>query len=203
MEERDMNMDTKPAAAYRSAEALGRRSKACLNCNRIEIGRSFTKISRARVFFGLFFVYAPIVFLPLFLLSGLLVHIHLRLMGARNLKTLRDFLPAWSSHRYAYKTQITMRDGPKLAFWIRSRAFWLFNCTWYCPVSVAVLEWNAYLVKAVENWWCPFHHSRKPNYDTSSLDLSFWHVSENVRQLHPDDRDNAIWNQPAGTRPAE
>ncbi|HEX8167440.1 MAG TPA: hypothetical protein VF601_16860 [Beijerinckiaceae bacterium] len=198
-----MNMDMKPAAAYRSAEALGGPSKACLSCSRIEIGKPFKTISKARVFFGLFFVYAPIVFLPLFVFSGLLVHVHLRLMGARNLKTLRDFLPERSSHRYSYKTQVTVREGPKLAFWSRHRAFWIFNCTWYCPVSVAVIEWNAYLVKAVENWWCPFHHAKKPNYDTSALDASFWHISSNVQELHPDDRDNPIWNEEAGARRGE
>jgi hypothetical protein len=54
----------------------------------------------------------------------------------------------------------------------------MFNCT-FCPVSVAVLERNAYLVKAVENFWCPFHHSKKPDYSGSSLDLT--HPSANVK----------------------
>jgi hypothetical protein len=168
--------------------------KPCQNCTRIEIGEPFRAASRARVFFGLFFVYAPIVFLPFFVVSALLVYAHLRFMGAQNLKTLRDFLPDWKSHRYSYKTQIVTKDGPWLAFWSRARAFWMFNCTFYCPVSVAVLEWNAYLVKAVENFWCPFHHSKKPDYSSSSLDYSFWHMSRDVQQLHPSDRDNPIWN---------
>jgi hypothetical protein len=70
----------------------------------------------------------------------------------------------------------------------------MFNCTFYCPVSVAVIEWNAYLVKAVENFWCPFHHSKKADYKGSSLDYSFWHLSKDVQQLNPSDRENPIWN---------
>ena len=193
-------MDSSSQAMFERAGELKDQStvahspKACQSCTRIEIGRQFRAVSRARVFFGLFFVYAPVVLLPVFVLSGLLVYAHLRLMGAQNLKTLRDFLPEWQSHRYSYKTQITVRDGPGLAFWSRLRAFWMFNCTFYCPVSVAVIEWNAYLVKAVENFWCPFQHSKKADYKGSSLDYSFWHLSKDVQQLNPSDRENPIWN---------
>ena len=168
--------------------------KPCLCSTRLVIGEPYRAVPRVRVFFGLFFVCAPVVFLPLFVISALLVYTHLRLMGAQNLKTLRDFLPEWKSHRYSYKTQITVQDGPWLAFWGRARAFWIINCTLYCPVSVAVLEWHSYLIKAVENWWCPFHHSKKPTYASSPLDCSYWHVSRDVEQLHPSDRQNPIWN---------
>jgi hypothetical protein len=68
-------------------------------------------------------------------------------------------------------------------------------------VSVAVIEWNAYLVKAVENWWCPFHHSKKATYDTALLDSSYWHISRNAQQLHPSDRDNPIWAHGAEKQP--
>src|SRR5215213_4102075 len=54
--------------------------KVCQACSRIEIAEAYVAASRPRVFLGLFFVYAPIVFLPLVMLSGFLVHIHLRFM---------------------------------------------------------------------------------------------------------------------------
>jgi hypothetical protein len=168
--------------------------KACESCARIEIRRSFEAVSPARVFVGLIFIYAPIVFLPLYLLSGLSVYIHLRLLGASNLKTLRDFMPDPASHRYTFKTQVVYDAAPALAFWTRLRAFWIFNCTFYCPTSVAVLEWNTHLVKAVENWWCPFHHSKKATYAGSALDSSFWHQSDDVHKLHPEDKANPLWS---------
>lgn len=172
-------------------------SKACQSCARIDIGVHYTKISPWRVFVGLPFVYLPILAMPFILLGGGLVYLHLRMMGARNLKTLRDFLPAWDSHRYRYKTQIVRRNSHPLARWARARAYWIFNCTLYCPFSVAALEWTTYLTKAVENWWCPFVHQQKPNYAGSAVDYSSWHVSKDNAQLHPEDRDNPIWNREA------
>jgi hypothetical protein len=178
--------------------------KACQSCARIDIGVHYVKISPWRVFAGLPFVYLPILALPIILLGAGLVYVHLRMNGARNLKTLRDFLPAWESHRYRYKTQIVKRDVHPLARWTRTRAYWFFNCTLYCPFSVATLEWAAYLTKAVENWWCPFAHQQKPNYAGSAIDYSFWHSSQDVAQLNPEDRDNPIWNRDTaqGPRPA-
>jgi hypothetical protein len=193
MREQHGTIELEPAAP-RPARAGAART--CEGCERIEIGRSFEKASPARVFVGLIFVYLPIVFLPLYILSGLSVYVHLRIMGARNLKTLRDFMPDPASHRYSRKTQIVYDGAPAVAFWTRLRAFWLFNCTFYCPTSVAVLEWNTYLVKAVENWWCPFHHGKKGNYAGSALDSTFWHQTDDVHKLHPDDKANPIWSPP-------
>ena len=52
-----------------------------------------------------------------------------------------------------------------------------------------------YLVTIVENWWCPFHHDKKSEYADAAIDQSYWHIYEVERaKLHPDDRDNAIWN---------
>lgn len=86
-------------------------------------------------------------------------------------------------------------------FWydvhLRLKAFWLFNCTMYRPVSVAYREWLAYMVKVEENWWCPFAHETKKNYAVASIDYSCWHASEQAKQLHPDDQDNPIWNKEA------
>jgi hypothetical protein len=187
------NLDNAALGIPEGASTLPR-PKACQACNRIEIAQGFVAASRTRAFAGLFFVYAPIIFLPLFILCGSSVYIHLRLMGAQNLKTLRDFMPNAASHRYSYKTQITNEDSPSVAFWTRLRAFWIFNCTFYCPTSVAVLEWNTYLVKAVENWWCPFNHSKKTSYASSPLDSSYWHQTADVQKLHAEDRANPIWN---------
>ena len=74
----------------------------------------------------------------------------------------------------------------------RFRTFWLFNCTWYCPISVALLEWCSYLVKVVEVWWCPFHHSKKEDY--VPISQSFWHLNpKNKAKMHPEDRDNPMF----------
>jgi hypothetical protein len=175
-------------------------TKACASCDRVAIGVNYKKVSPVRIFFGLFFVYAPILLLPFILLGGLLVYAHLRLIGAENLRTLGSFLPARETHRYSYKTQIVYRDINPLARWARARSFWLFNCTMYCPFSVASLEWTTYLTKVVENWWCPFRHERKPHYAGSAIDYSFWHMSRDVAQLAPEDRDNPIWNKDAAGR---
>ncbi len=76
-----------------------------------------------RTFFAMPFVCLPIILIPFVLLSGLLVHIHLRLSGAESLRTLRSFMPEWESHRYRYKNQLIRESGPKQAFWIHSRFF--------------------------------------------------------------------------------
>ena len=77
----------------------------------------------------------------------------------------------------------------------QSKIFWMFNCTWYCPSSVALFEWHAYLVKLVENWWCPFTHGTKETYENACIDKSFWHVSPNdIDKLEKEDRENTIWN---------
>jgi len=170
-------------------------AKACASCTRVDIGVHYKQVSPWRVFVGLPFLYLPILVMPFILLGGGLIYIHLRLMGAQNLKTLLDFLPAWDSHRYSYKTQIVKNDCHWLARWSRARAYWIFNCTFYCPFSVASLEWTTYLTKVVEIWWCPFGHAQKPNYANAAIDYSYWHVSKDIAQLHPEDRENPIWNK--------
>lgn len=172
--------------------------RACQNCDRIIISRRYMRHRKTRTMAGMIFVYIPILFLPFILISAWSVYLHLRITGAENLKTLGDFLPDRASHRYSYKTQITFKGGAKAAIWSRTRAFWIFNCTWYCPFSVGLLEWFAYLVKAVENWWCPFGHARVDAYAGSSIDRSYWHDAANLDQLHPDDRDNPIFADPDG-----
>jgi hypothetical protein len=143
---------------------------------------------------GLLFVYLPILTLPFVFLSAYLTYYHLKLIGGENIKTLSDFLPARSSHRYTLKNQITMDGSFKLSL-AQSKLYWILNCTWYCPVSVALFEWHAYLVKLVENWWCPFTHEKKESYNNAKIDKSFWHIyPEDAIKLEPEDRDNEIWN---------
>ena len=174
--------------------------RACQNCDRVIIAREYAKISPLRVFAGLIFIYGPIIFLPFILLPAFLVYVHLRIMGAKDLKTLRNFLPAWDSHRYKYKSQIVSHRSSRMAFWTRGRLYWIFNCTWYCPFSIGVLEWFTYLVKVVENWWCPFAHGRKPHYADAAIDFSYWHNPADAAKLHPADRVNPIWNQDADAK---
>ena len=85
-------------------------------------------------------------------------------------------------------------DGYFKFSFAQSRLYWIVNCTLYCPYSVALLEWHAYLVKAVENWWCPFSHKNKDNYKNASIDQSFWHIyPAEVVKLHEDDKSNPIF----------
>jgi hypothetical protein len=76
------------------------------------------------------------------------------------------------------------------------KLFWILNCTWYCPYSVALFEWHTYLVKLVENWWCPFGHEKKVDYNDAKIDQSFWHIyPHDAAQMHEDDLNNPIWNE--------
>lgn len=169
--------------------------KACETCtNRVEIGKNHNQMSVPRRAIGLFFVYAPIITLPFVFASAYMTYFHLWLVGAKNVKKFSDYLPAKESHRYTMKNQITMKPsfGVSLS---QYKLYWILNCTWYCPVSVAVFEWHAYLVKLVENWWCPFTHEKKEGYANAKIDKSFWHIyEEDIVKLNPEDRDNPIWN---------
>ncbi len=169
--------------------------KACDSCSgRAEIGKNHQKVPVLQRTIGLIFVYLPILTLPFVFLSAYLTYYHLKLIGGENIKTLSDFLPARSSHRYTLKNQITMDGSFKLSL-AQSKLYWILNCTWYCPVSVALFEWHAYLVKLVENWWCPFTHEKKESYNNAKIDKSFWHIyPEDAIKLEPEDRDNEIWN---------
>ncbi|MEQ1544944.1 hypothetical protein [Methyloglobulus sp.] len=170
--------------------------KACDSCsNRVEIGKNHNQMPVWRRTIGLFFVYAPIVTLPFIFASAYMTYFHLWMVGAKNVKKFTDYLPAKESHRYNMKNQITME--PSFGFSLSQyKLYWILNCTWYCPVSVAVFEWHAYLVKLVENWWCPFAHEKKEGYSNAKIDKSFWHIyQEDVVKLESEDRDNPIWNE--------
>ena len=129
-------------------------------------------------------------------LSATLTYIHLRMVGAKNLLNIKDFLPARKSYRYTRKTQPLMKKRYFFTVHVRSAIFWMFNCTRYCPYSVALFHWHTYLVKVVENFWCPFEHDKKKSYAEGAIDKSYWHqLKEDEAKMHPDDRINPIWNK--------
>lgn len=184
--------------------------KECESCRsdrkgieRVQIGKQHRQLSFGRRFFGVWLIYLPVITLPIVFFSAYLSYWHLRLMGAKNLKPLSEFLPSRKSYRYTMKSQITMQPGYKLSP-TQTRLFWIFNCTWYCPISVGLFEWHAYLVKVVENWWCPFSHDMKEqHYREAAIDQSFWHIyPEDIGKLEQQDRDNPIWNE-SGKTPVE
>lgn len=168
--------------------------------DRVVIGKGFTKISFWRLIVGVPLIYIPaIITVPFVFIGVFLVRAHLRLLGARNLKTYKDFLPARKSYRYSLKNQITAKGKFGLGLWLRSKLYWFYNCGIYCPYSVALFEYMSYLVKIVENWWCPFDHDKKSNYANAPIDKSYWHLSKEGRaKLHKDDLECSIWNDEKG-----
>jgi hypothetical protein len=168
---------------------------------RVQIGRNFDETPRWRFLVGIPLIYVPILLgiVPM-ILCAFLVRTHLGMVGACNLKSYwKDFVPSWISHRYTRKNQIVsdkLIDRFKsLDFITKSKFFWIFNCKLYCPLSVALLAYLLYLVKVVEQWWCPFGHDRKHTYADAPIDKSFWHANGDVGLLHPDDRKNPSWNE--------
>jgi hypothetical protein len=172
--------------------------KACDTCDRVEIGKNHRQVPVLQRAVGMVLVYTPIITLPFCFLSAYMTYWHLRMVGGKNIKTFSDFLPDRKSHRYTLKSQITMNGAFKVSP-VQSRLYWILNCTWYCPVSVALFEWHAYLVKLVENWWCPFGHEKKETYNNAKIDQSFWHIyPEELANLDKEDKDNPIWNEAVG-----
>jgi hypothetical protein len=169
--------------------------------DRIEIGKIYIdEYKKKRVvcvlkgIIGVPLIYLPVFLLPFAALSAWIVYLHLRLMGAQNLKTFSDFVPDFSTYRYKIKEQITMTSWTNP--FVKIRWYWLFNCALYCPYSVGVCAWHTYLVKVVENWWCPFSHEKRNTYADAPVDKSFWHIFEKeAEKLHPDDLNNPIWNE--------
>jgi len=169
--------------------------KACEQCaaDRVRIGENHTKMSVISRTIGLIFIYLPILTFPFIVLSAYWTYYSLILCGAKNVKKWSDYLPEKSSHRYTMKNQITM-DGSFKYSLAQSKLYWILNCTVYCPYSVALFEWHSYLVKVVENWWCPFAHGEKENYKNGSIDKSFWHIyPEDAKKLDEEDVSNPIF----------
>ena len=173
-------------------------AKTCEQCRpqRTAIGKTFYSLPAWRRYLGSLLIYLPLFFsLPFVVLGALILYAHLRTLGAKDLRGFRKFLPKGSSFRYSHlRDQITFKFDPT-APWASIKLFWAFNCNFYCPFSVALYEWSTYLVKTVENFWCPFFHERKATYGDSAIDQSYWHIQlENRAKLHPDDRECQIWN---------
>lgn len=167
--------------------------------DRVKIAEEFKKKSKLRTFLGVIFIYLPIlVTIPFIILGILLVKLHLKNMGASNIKSYWDFVPSWISFRYHYENQITYESGTNWTHLRYYRFYWIFNCNIYCPMSIAAFKYMAYLISIVENWWCPFDHDKKSEYKTSAIDKSYWHLYEKeLNKLHPYDRENIIWNEDA------
>lgn len=165
------------------------------------IGRTFPKIPIfPRIVIGTPLIYLPILTtIPFVVVGVFIVRWHLWMLGARNIKSYWEFVPKWVTHRYVYATQPVASDNP-LDF-AHYKWFWIFNCKVYCPLSVALFRYAVYLIKIVENWWCPFAHERKGEYCDASIDYSFWHVFPELnKRLDPEDRDNPIWNRDTVTK---
>jgi len=164
---------------------------------RVTIGANFLQQPTWKKAVGIPLIYFPLITTTPFVLLGvLLVRIHLKYVGAMNIRSYWDFVPAWISHRYRNDNQIIYTTG---STWYNLRAhrfYWIFNCKLYCPLSVALFRYAAYLVMIVENWWCPFSHDKKQEYVEGAIDKSYWHLhTQEQERLHPDDRDNPIWNK--------
>ena len=131
---------------------------------RVIIGANYLQQPMWKKAVGVPLVYFPLITTTPFVLLGvLLVRTHLKYVGAMNIRSYWDFVPAWISHRYRNDNQIIYTTG---SAWYNLRAhrfYWIFNCKLYCPLSVALFRYAAYLVMIVENWWCPFTHDQNRN----------------------------------------
>jgi len=164
--------------------------------DRVVIGRNYENQPAWKRYLGVPLIYLPLIItVPFVIIGVILVRIHLYYVGGMNIRSYWSFVPAWISHRYRYTDQITYQSETNRYHFRYYRWYWLFNCKVYCPMSVALFYYMTYLVRIVENWWCPFHHDKKTEYSESAIDQSYWHIFEVERsKLHPDDRDNMIWN---------
>ena len=162
--------------------------------DKVQIGGNYARQPFWKVILGVPLVYLPIITTVPFVVVGiLLVKTHLKYVGGMDIKSYWDFVPAWVSHRFDNDQQPAISISPfNLAHY---RFFWIFNCKHYCPLSVALFSYATYLVKIVENWWCPFAHDRKESYAVGAIDKSFWHVyPKELEKLDPEDRENPIWS---------
>jgi len=164
---------------------------------RVKIGCNFRNQPYWKLVLGVPLIYLPIVTtIPFVLIGILLVKTHLKYIGGTNIKSYWEFVPSWVSHRYRHENQITFTSRAGAFNPARYRYYWIFNCKLYCPMSVALFRYAAYLVKIIENWWCPFAHDLKHEYAEGAIDKSFWHIYANeLESLHPEDRNNTIWDE--------
>jgi hypothetical protein len=163
--------------------------------DRVRIGCNYVKQPFWKVILGVPLIYLPIITtVPFVIIGVVLVKTHLTYVGGMEIRPYWDFVPAWNSHRYRNDLQPTINIR-----WFHPahyKFFWVMNCKHYCPMSVALFKYAAYLVEIVENWWCPFAHGKKQEYTSGAIDKSFWHMfPRECAKLHPDDRNNPLWNE--------
>lgn len=163
---------------------------------RVIIGRNFAQQPAWKRYLGVPLVYLPLVFtIPFMLVGVILIRSHLHFVGGMNIRSYWSFTPTWLSHRYRNAEQPIFHTDTTRWQFRAYRWFWVFNCKLYCPLSVALFSYSVYLVKIVENWWCPFGHDKKSDYSEGAIDQSYWHIfPAEYAALHPEDRDNIIWN---------
>lgn len=174
--------------------------------SRVSIGSNFDQQPLWKVYLGVPLIYLPILTtIPFMILGVWIIKSHLKYIGGMNIRSYWEFVPEWASHRYKLGDQIVYSTGAKWYNLREHKLYWIFNCKLYCPLSVALFRYAAYLVMIVENWWCPFGHDKKAEYAEGAIDKSYWHLHAVERErLHPDDLNNPIWNEAAGgeTTPA-
>lgn len=165
--------------------------------SRVIIGRNYEKQPLWKKYFGVPFIYLPIIIMiPFVILGTLIIRFHLTVIGGMNIRSYWTFVPAWASHRYHYNNQIVYETDTSIFQLRRYRWYWIFNCKLYCPLSVALFRYSTYLVQIVENWWCPFEHDKKHEYSEAKIDKSYWHIYEaEYNKLNVDDRYNPLWHE--------
>ncbi|MDH5447342.1 MAG: hypothetical protein OEY52_17475 [Gammaproteobacteria bacterium] len=170
---------------------------------RISIGSNYEHQASWKKYLGIPLIYFPIlVTIPFVIIGVMVVRIHLKYVGGMNIRSYWSFVPTWISHRYQYDNQITYESETTHLNWRSFRWYWIFNCKIYCPMSVALFRYFAYLTMVVENWWCPFTHDKKQDYADAAIDYSYWHIRDSERnKMHPDDRNNPLWNQDVQDEP--
>ena len=81
--------------------------KACESCSsRVEIGKNHKQLPVLQRGIGMVLIYLPLLTFPFVIISAYLTYYHLRMVGAKNIKTWADFIPDRASHRYNLKNQI-------------------------------------------------------------------------------------------------
>lgn len=143
---------------------------------RVIIGENYYNQPAWKRMLGVPFIYVPLfTTVPFVILGVLLIRFHLKYICGMNIRGYWSFVPGWISHRYQYNNQITCHTDATRYQLRAYRWYWIFNCKLYCPMSVALFRYSAYLVKIVENCWCPFYHDKKYEYRDGTIDQSYWH----------------------------
>lgn len=116
--------------------------------NHVSMSTGYQKISPLRKFSGIPLIYLPIIVMPITIIAAILLKFCANIQKVADIKGYSDFVPSQKSCRYNYKTQILPSQTKRGALWImRRKLFWIFNCTFYCIYSIALLSWAAYTME--------------------------------------------------------